>query len=149
MAYHGHMRIGLIGDTHGSVPALEAALAGCRAALADVVVHCGDFLSTPFSPDPPGETIALLRRAGVRVVLGNGEVYLRDWGTPRWDQTLALRRRRPDSPDHFLPSVPAGQAELGADDLAWLRAQPEGLALDAARPERKPTAATTSERSRA
>ena len=63
------MRIGLIGDTHGSVPALEAALAGCRAAGADIVVHCGDFLSTPFSPDAPGETIAVLRAEGVRVVL--------------------------------------------------------------------------------
>jgi hypothetical protein len=128
------MRIGLIGDTHGSVPALEAALAGCRGAGADVVVHCGDFLSTPFSPDPPGETIALLRREGVRVVLGNGEVYLRDWGTPRWERTLAQRRRRPDSPDFFLPYVAAGQAELSADDLAWLRAAPEELTLAAARP---------------
>lgn len=128
------MRIGLLGDTHGSVPALEAAIAGCRAAGAAVIVHCGDFLSTPFSPDPPGETIALLRREGVRVVLGNGEIYLRDWGTSRWERTLAQRRRRPDPPDSFLPYVPAGQAELGADDLAWLRAQPEELVLDAARP---------------
>ena len=24
----------------------------------DLVIHCGDFISTPFSPDPPSETIA-------------------------------------------------------------------------------------------
>ena len=105
------MRIGLIGDTHGYVPALEVALAACRTAGCDRIVHCGDFLS-PFSPDPPSETIALLRAEEVSVVVGNGEVYLRDWDTPRWDTTLALRRQRPDPPDHFLPYVAAGQAEL-------------------------------------
>ena len=55
------MRIGLISDTHGSVPALEAAIGACRTANCDLIVHAGDFLSTPFSPDPPAETIAILR----------------------------------------------------------------------------------------
>src|SRR5262249_20462128 len=117
------------------MPALEAALTGCRAAACDLIVHCGDFLSTPFSPDPPDETLALLRSADVLVVVGNGEVYLRDWGTPRWEQTLALRRQRPDPPDYFLPLVAAGQAELGTDDLAWLRAAPEELVLSGGRPD--------------
>ena len=114
----GAMRIGLISDTHGSIPALQAALAACRAAAPDMVVHAGDFLSSPFSPDPPGETIAFLRAEGVQVVYGNGEIYLRDWGTPRWDATLAQRRRRPDPPDYFLPLIPSGVAELTADELA-------------------------------
>jgi predicted phosphodiesterase len=129
-----YVRLGLIGDTHGYAPALEAALAACRAAACDRIVHCGDFLSTPFSPDPPAETIALLRAEDVSVVVGNGEVYLRDWGTPRWEETLAQRRQRPDPPDYFLPLVAAGQAELRPDDLAWLRAVPEELALSGARP---------------
>lgn len=129
------MRIGLIGDTHGWVPALEGAIAACRAASADAVVHCGDFLSTPFSPDPPGETIALLRAEGVRCVHGNGERYLMDWRTPRWQETVALRRARSDQPpDYFLHLVAAGQDELSPDDLAWLRAVPEELVLDATRP---------------
>jgi hypothetical protein len=128
------VRIGLIGDTHGWVPALEAAVAACRQASVDVLVHCGDFLSTPFSPDPPGETIDLLRGEGARCVYGNGELYLMDWGTPRWEATVALRRKRSDQPpDYFLPLVPAGQAELSADDLAWLRAVPDELVLDGAR----------------
>jgi predicted phosphodiesterase len=129
------MRIGLLGDTHGFVPALEAALAGCRDAACDLIVHCGDFLSSPFSPDPPSETISLLRAANVSVVVGNGEVYLRDWGTPRWDETLAQRRQRPDPPDHFLPYIAAGQAELSPGDLAWLRAAPEELLLSGGRPD--------------
>jgi predicted phosphodiesterase len=128
------MRIALVSDTHGSVPALEAALAACRAAAPDVIVHAGDLISTPFSPDPPGETIAILRAERVAVVYGNGEVYLRDWNTARWDATLAQRRRRPDPPDYFLSLIPAGVAELTADDLAWLRQLPEELVLDGARP---------------
>ena len=129
------MRLGLIGDTHGSVPALEACLNICRGVSVDLIIHCGDALSTPFSPDPPGETIALLRRAGARCVHGNGERYLMDWGTPRWGATLALRRARSDQPpDYFLPFVSAGQAELSADDLAWLRKLPGELILDCARP---------------
>jgi hypothetical protein len=128
------VRIGLIGDTHGYVPALEDVLAACRAAACDRIVHCGDFLSTPFSPDPPAETMALLRAEDVAVVVGNGEVYLRDWGTSRWEETLAQRRQRPDPPDYFLPYVAAGQADLRSEDLAWLRAVPEDLALSGGRP---------------
>lgn len=83
------MRIGFIGDTHGYVPALEAVVAACQAAACDRIVHCGDFLSMPVSPDPLGETIALLRTESMSVVVGNGEVYLREWGTPRRDETRA------------------------------------------------------------
>lgn len=129
------MRLGLIGDTHGYVPALEATIAACHEARCDLIVHCGDFLTTPFSPDPPGETIAILQREGVRCVAGNNEIYLTDWGTPRWETTVAMRRARSDqSPDYFLPLVPQGQAELSADDLAWLRSVPDELVLDGVHP---------------
>jgi hypothetical protein len=99
-----------------------------------VVVHAGDFLTAPFSPDPPSETIALLQAEQVRVILGNNEMYPRDWNTPRWAATVAQRRQRPDSPDYFLSFVPAGQAEFAPADLAWLRSLPEDLVLDGARP---------------
>ncbi len=128
------MRIGLIGDTHGYVPALEAAIAGCRNAGVDQVVHCGDFLSSTFSPDPPDETIALLRAEGVKAITGNGEIYISHWNTPHWDATLAQRMRRPDSPAYFLPFVAAGQVALSDDSLAWLRALPADIVLDCARP---------------
>jgi len=128
------MRIGLLGDTHGHVPALEVSIRGCRRAGVDLIVHCGDFVNTPFSPDPPDEMVALLRAEKVAAVYGNGEIYLRDWGTPRWPATLAQRLRRLDSPDHFLPFVAAGQAALSADSLAWLRELPGELKLDCARP---------------
>ena len=127
------MRICLIGDTHGYVPGLEAALEASRRHAPDFIVHCGDFLTSPFSPDPPGETIDLLRSENVQVIYGNNEVYFRDWGTPRWESTVAARRRRPDSPDYFLQHIAHGQAELAPADLAWLRALPGELSLDGAR----------------
>jgi len=127
------MRIGLIGDTHGYVPALEAAIAGCREAGVDVIIHCGDFLSTPFSPDPPDETIALLRAENVTAITGNGEIYLSNWNTPYWEATLAKRLRRPDSLASFLSNIPAGQAALSDDNLVWLRTLPDELVLDCAR----------------
>jgi calcineurin-like phosphoesterase family protein len=128
------VRLGLIGDTHGYVPALEAAIAGCRDAGVDLIIHCGDFLSCPFSPDPPDKTIALLRSEAITAITGNGEIYLSHWNTPLWGATLAQRLRRPDSPQHFLPFVAAGQAALSSDSLAWLRQLPGELVLDCARP---------------
>jgi hypothetical protein len=128
------MRIGLIGDTHGYLPALEAAIAGCRDASVDLIIHCGDFLSTPFSPDPPDETIALLRAEAITAVYGNGEIYLSHWNTPNWEATLARRLRRPDSPAYFLPFIAEGQAQLSEDSLTWLRMLPGELVLDCARP---------------
>jgi hypothetical protein len=127
------MRIGLLGDTHGYVPALEAAIQGCRDAGVDRIIHCGDFLSTPFSPDPPDETIALLRAENVSTITGNGEIYFSHWNTPMWDATLAQRMRRPDSPAHFLPLVAEGQAAFSAHGLAWLRSLPDELVLDCGR----------------
>jgi len=127
------MRICLIGDTHGFVPGLEAALAACRRHAPDLIVHCGDFLTSPFSPDPPGETIDLLRASDVMVIYGNNEVYFRDWGTARWEATVAARRRRPDSPDYFLSLIAQGQTALTTADLAWLRALPAELSLNGAR----------------
>jgi predicted phosphodiesterase len=129
------MRIGLIGDTHGSVAELEAVLGVCRAASCDVIVHCGDFLTSPFSPDPPGQTIAILRGESVRCVVGNHERYLADWGTPRWEATVATRRARSDPPRSGLfEQVAAGKAALTPDELAWLRTVPEELIIDAERP---------------
>ena len=128
-------RIGLLGDTHGHVPALETSIHGCREAGVDLIVHCGDFINTPFSPDPPDEAIALLRAENVTAIYGNGEVYLRDWGTEAWDATLAKRRRRPDPmAAGFEVNIAAGQALLSADSLAWLRTLPGERTLDCVRP---------------
>ena len=123
------MRIGLISDCEGDVVALEAALAALRTHAPDVLVHAGDILCCPFSPDPPGGTIALLKAEGVQAVLGNHDRYFVDWGTPRWPHTLWMRLRRADPVGAWLDDVAAGQAQIPAADLDWLRGLPEESVL--------------------
>ena len=65
------MRIGLVSDREGDVVALEAALAGLKRHTPDVMMHAGDILCCPFSPDPPSETVALLKAQAVLVIPGN------------------------------------------------------------------------------
>ena len=88
------MRIGLVSDCEGNVAALEAALHALKTYTPDVLVHAGDILNCPFSPDPPSETIALLQAEQVRAITGTHDRYLIDWGTSRWPHTLWMRLRR-------------------------------------------------------
>jgi predicted phosphodiesterase len=121
-----NIRIGLLSDCEGSVAPLQAALRGMRRQGCDVIVYAGDILACPFSPDPPGETIGLLRaEERVRAIPGNNDRYLMDWGTPRWPQTLWMRLRRSDPAGSWLDDVGRGQAQIHPDDLAWLRGLPE------------------------
>jgi predicted phosphodiesterase len=122
-------RIALISDCEGNLAALEAALRAMKPYAVDVVVAAGDLIAAPFSPDPPGQTIALLRAEDVIAIPGNNDRYLIDWGTPRWPHTLWMRLRRSDPPGSWLDDIGAGQAQLGPADLAWLRALPEELLL--------------------
>jgi hypothetical protein len=114
------IRIGLVSDCEGSVAPLVAALAAMKEHGCDVIAYAGDILACPFSPDPPGETIALLRaEASVRAVPGNNDRYLLDWGTPRWQRPLWMRLRRSGPAGAWLDDVAEGRAQVPPDDLAW------------------------------
>ena len=69
------MRIGLISDIHGNLPALEAVLADVRAAGADQVICLGDV--AVMGPQPR-ETVAALRDLGCPMVMGNTDAWLLD-----------------------------------------------------------------------
>ena len=127
------MRIGLLSDCEGDAAALEAILVALRAHATDVVVLAGDILRCPYSPDPPAETVALLKAHHVLAIPGNNDRYLLDWGTNRWEHTLWMRLRRPDPLAFSLEDVRASVAQITPDDLAWLRALPEELTLDGGR----------------
>jgi predicted phosphodiesterase len=133
MDYPAAVRVGLFSDCEGNAAALEAVLAALRAHAPDLLVCAGDLLCCPSSPDPPADTVALLKTHGVLAIPGNHDRYLLDWGTPRWEHTLWMRLRRPDPLGAWIDDVAAGQAAIRSEDLAWLRALPEERVLDGGR----------------
>jgi predicted phosphodiesterase len=60
----GGMRVAVLADIHGNLPALEAALAGIAAAGADRIVLNGDVATGPM----PAETLEVLDALGDRIV---------------------------------------------------------------------------------
>jgi len=65
------MRIAVVSDVHGNLPALRAVMAGIKAAAPDAVVSCGDLAAGPL----PGPVIGLLRGLDIPVhcVRGNAD----------------------------------------------------------------------------
>lgn len=62
------MKIVVLGDIHGNLPALEVALREARAEGYDILCHSGDLVGyAPF----PDETVALIRNEGIPGVRGN------------------------------------------------------------------------------
>jgi 3',5'-cyclic AMP phosphodiesterase CpdA len=113
-------RIALISDCEGNVGALGAALRSVKQHAPDLIVVAGDILASPLSPDPPSETIALLRSESVQVIPGNTDRYLLDW-----PHTLWMRLRRSDPAGGWPDEMAAGQALIPPADLVWLRSLPE------------------------
>lgn len=65
------MRLALISDIHGNLPALEAVLAEIEHENVDEILCLGDVAVGP----QPGETLDLVRELGCPVVLGNWDAY--------------------------------------------------------------------------
>lgn len=122
-------RMALISDCEGNVAALETALRAMKQHAPDAIVVAGDILACPFSPDPPGETIALLRSENVQAIPGNNDRYLIDWGTPRWPHTWWTRLRRSYPAGPWLDEISSAQALIAPADLAWMRGLPEELLI--------------------
>jgi predicted phosphodiesterase len=74
------MRIALLADIHGNLPALSAVMAELERLQPDHVVLDGDLINgAPFS----AEVVAVVQRQPWTVVRGNHEFYLLDYGTER------------------------------------------------------------------
>jgi putative phosphoesterase len=67
------MKLALLADVHGNLPALERCLEEIGRLEADRVLHAGDLVGLCPWPD---ETVALLERAGVTGVRGNHDAAL-------------------------------------------------------------------------
>ena len=102
------MRIAVISDVHGNLPALEAVLAAIGAAGADLTVNLGDLLSGFVRP---AETADRLIAAGLATVAGNHE-----------RQVLTFAPERMGLADRLASdAITAGHRE-------WLRSLPATLA---------------------
>lgn len=106
------MRIAIIADIHGNLPALEAVLAEIEILKPDQLVVAGDVVDG--GPDSAG-CWRRVRALGCPVIRGNHERYVFDYGTPRADPAWA-------SPQ-FAP-LRVARAELKPEEIAELAALP-------------------------
>ena len=105
------MRIALLSDIHGNLPALEAVVADLRVRGVDTIVNLGDILSGPLLPL---ETARYLMAQDWPTIAGNHE-----------RQLLAITAAKPGgASDRFAREC------LGEAELDWLRALPATLRLN-------------------
>jgi putative phosphoesterase len=99
------MRIAVVSDIHGNLPALEAAVRHIQRRGVDLVVNLGDSASGPLLPR---ETVRFLMALDWLHLAGNHE-----------RQVLELD---PDAPDNMArhPSDAYARAQLGVRELAWM-----------------------------
>jgi predicted phosphodiesterase len=99
------MRIAIVSDIHGNLPALEAVVGHIQRRGVDVTVNLGDSASGPLLPR---ETVRFLMAQDWIQLAGNHE-----------RQVLALD---PDAPDNMArqPSDAYARAQLGVRELAWM-----------------------------
>lgn len=118
------LRLAILSDTHGNLPALEAVLADIQQRDVDGFIVAGDLVGGPQAV----ETIRLLRSLGSWMIQGNNEVYIlrydtgdvpdawrtsRQWALIRWAyrhldrDTLEFIKSLPEQRVVALPSTAA------------------------------------------
>lgn len=111
----GTIRIALLGDIHGNLPALEAVLADIGGACVDTVLCTGDLVN--YGPEPAA-VIRRVRAVAAACVLGNHDRLLARWrGEP-----LAARPGRDMAVEEACLRWTA--ARLADADRGWLGALP-------------------------
>lgn len=112
------MRLALLSDIHGNLPALELVLADLQAARADQAICLGDVAS--LGPQPR-EVVARLKQLAIPIIMGNHDQYLLE----------------PERTEKHHPWLRAMEmwclAQLTPDDLDFMRSfKPQlSVALDA------------------
>src|SRR4051795_7482914 len=70
------MRLAVISDIHGNLPALEAVLADVKYRRVDATVNLGDCVTSPLWPR---ETFDLLQSLALPTVRGNHDRWIEEW----------------------------------------------------------------------
>ncbi|WP_395679527.1 metallophosphoesterase family protein [Inquilinus sp.] len=115
------MRLAVLADIHGNLPALEAVLADLGRRGADAIVNLGDCVSSPLWPR---ETLELLIAKGWPTVRGNHDRWVSEEGDTSPQSSDGYARREIDA---------AGRAWLGA--LPMRLELPGGITAFHARPD--------------
>jgi putative phosphoesterase len=118
--YDRRVRIAVVSDVHGNLPALEAVVADLREAAPDVVVHGGDLA---VGGPNPAEVVDRIRELGWPGVVGNTDAAV-------FDESTILEPAR----GFVTPPAARTREMLGAERVAWLAQLPmewrgEGVAL--------------------
>lgn len=112
------MRLAVLADIHGNLPALEAVVAELARLQPDFVILNGDLINpVPFN----NEVVEKVRSSGWAVVRGNHEFYLLDFGTERAPQGAEDAERWGSL--HWLVR------KVGAEQANYLAALPDELRL--------------------
>jgi putative phosphoesterase len=112
------LRLAILGDIHGNLLALEAALADITRRKPDLIAITGDLVMNGPRPAETVERVRELEQAGALVVAGNTDIAVTDF-----DYAAAFP---------WLEQVPAGHRaaaewthdQLSDDQLDWLRRLP-------------------------
>ena len=112
------MRVGVISDVHGNLPALAAVLADIRRESVDAVVSCGDVAAGPL----PGPTLELLRDQELPIhnVCGNADRGMVDG----FDQRAGAA---PEDDRWAGSQIDAGQRDFLAAFVPALSLEVDGL----------------------
>ncbi len=124
------MRIALISDIHGNLPALEAVLADIETAVVDEIICLGDIANV--GPHP-AECLDVVRSLNCVTLQGNHELYLlgdiedADWQTcPTWSPVRWAQAQL--GPDHlrYMAELPFDytMAQNGRSGATFVHASP-------------------------
>ncbi len=129
------MRLGLIADIHGILPALEAVLRDIARKRVDQLICLGD---VAFGPQPR-EVLQCVRSLGCPVIMGNADARLLDPTIPASEpftsdiRTNTWARRlsewcnsflRPDDHEYMRTFLPTFTVDLGVDTLLCYHGSP-------------------------